>query len=148
MKRRFKKGFLDAIVLATVAGIILGVGWAMARAYDTRKAYTPTNLIRLHIIGNSDSAEDQEVKSRVRDSIVDTFGGYLMQAEDSVHAESIIEGSFCPKSNVLQPNAWLSRVWTMGPRPNWGLSFTPTGTTRTRQENQCSYPQVFTSRYK
>ena len=83
MARRVSKGFVDAIVLAVIAGVILGLGWAMARAYETRKAYTPTNLIRLHIIGNSDSDADQEVKLRVRDSIVDTFGGYLIHAENA-----------------------------------------------------------------
>jgi stage II sporulation protein R len=89
--RRVSKGFVDAIVLAVIAGVILGLGWAMARAYETRKAYTPTNLIRLHIIGNSDSDADQEVKLRVRDSIVDTFGGYLIHAENAEHAEKILQ---------------------------------------------------------
>ena len=124
MKRRFKKGILDAIVLATVAGIILGVGWAMARAYDTRKAYTPTNLIRLHIIGNSDSAEDQEVKLRVRDSIVDTFGGYLMQAEDSVHAESIIE-ELLPQIERTATKCLAESGMDYGAEAKLGLEFYP-----------------------
>jgi len=91
MANRIRKGLIDAVVLAVVAGVILGAGWAMARAYDTRKAYTPTNLIRLHIIGNSDSVEDQEVKLNVRDSIVDAFGPHLIDAENAQQAEKMLE---------------------------------------------------------
>ncbi len=92
MAGRIRKGFVEAVLLAVVAGVVLGAGWVMARAYDTRKAYTPTNLIRLHIIGNSNSMTDQEVKLKVRDSVLNTFGEYLLHAEDAKHAERIIAG--------------------------------------------------------
>ncbi len=90
MGGKIRKGFAEAVLLAVVAGVILGAGWVMARAYDTQKAYTPTNLIRLHIIGNSDSLEDQEVKLRVRDSIINTFGKNLLYVTDAKQAERII----------------------------------------------------------
>ncbi len=85
-----KRGLIRAILLAIVAGIVLGTGWVMARGYETQKAYTPTNLIRLHIIGNSDSDKDQEVKLKVRDSVMNTFSKYLMHAQNRIQAEEII----------------------------------------------------------
>lgn len=96
MAGKFKKGFVEAVLLAVAAGVILGAGWVMARAYDTQKAYTPTNLIRLHIIGNSDGLEDQEVKLRVRDLIINTFGKNLLYVEDAQHAEKVI-AEFLPE---------------------------------------------------
>ncbi|MBE3520297.1 MAG: stage II sporulation protein R [Firmicutes bacterium] len=61
---------LQALAIAAVAGIVLGLGWYVAVAYSSQKAYTPDNLIRLHIVPNSDSELDQELKLSVRDRLL------------------------------------------------------------------------------
>lgn len=91
MSKKMRKGFLEVVLLAVVAGIILGTGWAIAKVHHIREAYTPTNLIRLHIIGNSDSQADQEVKLSIRDSLANTFGRELTMAKNARQAERIIK---------------------------------------------------------
>ncbi len=79
-----------AVILAVVAGAILFAGWCLAEAYKPVEAYTPNNLlrmspedsaseslVRLRIIGNSDSPQDQEVKLAVRDALMEKFGKAL-----------------------------------------------------------------------
>ncbi len=90
MRRKLKRGFVEAVLLAVAAGVILFAGWAMARSYDAQRAYTPTNLIRLHIIGNSDDLQDQEVKLKVRDALMSTFGGRLLNVKDVQEAEKTL----------------------------------------------------------
>ncbi len=40
-------------------------------AVQTKTAYTPDNLIRLHVVANSDHQQDQAIKYKVRDRIVE-----------------------------------------------------------------------------
>ncbi|MDD2553486.1 MAG: stage II sporulation protein R, partial [Desulfotomaculaceae bacterium] len=37
---------------------------------DAEPVYSPDSLIRLHVVSNSDSNEDQDLKRKVRDEIV------------------------------------------------------------------------------
>lgn len=69
---------LEALVIAVAAGVILALGWYVAVAYSSQKAYTPDNLIRLHIIPNSDSELDQELKMSVRDCLLRRLAPELM----------------------------------------------------------------------
>lgn len=84
--KKFLKGLFEATVLVLVAGMILFLSWAVSRSAKAEKAYTPTNLIRLHIIGNSDSSEDQEVKLLVRDALFKEFGKELTDAKSAREA--------------------------------------------------------------
>ena len=43
-------------------------------------AYQNGELIRIHILANSDTPEDQALKIHVRDTIIDTFGSMLKDA--------------------------------------------------------------------
>ncbi len=56
------------LVLALV--IIFGSSWAFVVWTRTEKAYNTENLIRLHVVANSDSEEDQALKYRVRDRVL------------------------------------------------------------------------------
>ncbi len=48
------------------------------------------NIIRLHVLANSDSEEDQALKLKVRDGILDTVSGLLSDVTDRVEAEKIL----------------------------------------------------------
>jgi stage II sporulation protein R len=54
------------------------------------QAYDRTNLIRLHVIGNSNSKEDQAVKIRVRNRIIKITEPLLIKVENPEQAEVII----------------------------------------------------------
>ncbi len=47
-------------------------------------------IVRLHILANSDSEEDQALKLRVRDAVVEAAAGWLDDAADTDTAQTII----------------------------------------------------------
>lgn len=105
MRRKRRQDIMQAIVLAFVAGALLFAGWGFAEARKVIKAYTPNNLsrlqtgavpagiVRLHVIANSDDATDQEIKLKVRDAVMEVFGGELVALKSSDEAESYISES-------------------------------------------------------
>ena len=48
------------------------------------------NLIRFHVLANSDSPEDQELKLRVRDKIIDTMSGALENSKNVDETRNIL----------------------------------------------------------
>ena len=105
-KRARNSGLTQAVVLAVVSGLILFISWGYAQIGKAEKAYTPDNLmrlpqesipvdkenvIRLHIKGNSDSQPDQEVKEKVRDSLMERFGKTLAGLPDAREAERALK---------------------------------------------------------
>jgi stage II sporulation protein R len=55
---------LIAATCVSLASLYLG------RQNRAQEAYTPENLVRLHVIANSDDPLDQELKTKVRDAIL------------------------------------------------------------------------------
>lgn len=55
------------------------------------KAYDASNLIRLHVVANSDRQLDQEVKLRVRDEILRYLEPSLVSVHSKDEARSIVE---------------------------------------------------------
>lgn len=49
----------------------------------------PNNLLRLHILANSDSEEDQQLKLKVRDYILQEAGDMFKQADNKIEAVHI-----------------------------------------------------------
>ncbi|RJQ29654.1 MAG: stage II sporulation protein R [Peptococcaceae bacterium] len=54
-------------------------------------AYNPDNLIRLHVVANSDSAADQALKQKVRDEIVRAVGPDFSKTRDAAGARQVAE---------------------------------------------------------
>ena len=75
-------GFFGAAVLLTVAILILPIH-GEAALYD--------NVIRLHVLANSDSAEDQALKLKVRDAVLADTEGLLQDAASRDEAEAILK---------------------------------------------------------
>lgn len=105
-KRKRNRGILEAAALAVVSGLILSLGWGFAQAGRAERAYTPDNLIRrpadpiaveadaiirLHVKANSGSPGDQDVKIKVRDILMESFGGALAAVGDAGEAEAYLE---------------------------------------------------------
>ncbi len=79
--------FAIVLLAATAAGAIVS---AHAQANRTRPAYSTSNLVRLHIIANSDSGEDQRIKLAVRDRLIDKFTPVFKGVGDVDEAEYLI----------------------------------------------------------
>lgn len=59
------------VIAGLLMAIVLAIGPTAARdGSDPAVAFSPDNLLRLHVIANSDSEEDQALKLKVRDDIL------------------------------------------------------------------------------
>lgn len=67
-RRRLGQAFLAVLVL--ILGLVAWSGWRLR----ADAAYNTHNLIRLHVVANSDQPKDQEVKLEVRDAILNASG--------------------------------------------------------------------------
>lgn len=80
MKRLLTIGLLIlGIVLSTAAGAFL--------VFSENCDMVPGEVLRLHIPANSDSAEDQAIKLRLRDLILEEYGARLGDCETLAQAE-------------------------------------------------------------
>jgi stage II sporulation protein R len=74
--------------------IALGIGLALALVWGTtalhRQQALADRVVRLHILANSDSEEDQTLKLQVRDRILDRATEILEQSEDRTEAEAAL----------------------------------------------------------
>ncbi len=103
------------------AGLILFAGWGFSQETRAAKAYTPNNLmrqanealpaekpaalsadnlIRLHIRGNSNEDADQEVKIKVRDALMETYGEALDGVSGAGEAEKVLSKSLADIERV------------------------------------------------
>lgn len=73
------------MMLAALAGLRLVGTWR------AQKAYTPENLIRLHVVANSDAPEDQAVKYWVRDAVLEAMRPAFARAGDVEEARRLVE---------------------------------------------------------
>ncbi|NLV87058.1 MAG: stage II sporulation protein R, partial [Clostridiales bacterium] len=67
-------------------------------------------LVRLHVIAQSDSSEDQQLKLKVRDSVLAALEPRLKDAENPQEAAAIIEESLpllCDIADIVSKNAGM-----------------------------------------
>ncbi len=74
----------SAALAAVCVALCIGT-WAQAR-----QNAISSDLVRLHVIAVSDDAEEQEIKLKVRDAVLDYLRPVLNDAENSVQAKKII----------------------------------------------------------
>ncbi len=72
-----------------ICGLLALSVWAGAVAAD--RETLNRELIRLHVVANSDSREDQDVKLRVRDAIVESLRQDLAQVSDVEGAKAYLQ---------------------------------------------------------
>ncbi|BCV20897.1 stage II sporulation protein R [Moorella sp. Hama-1] len=78
---------LLALVLAGAVILTGGSTWQRPQAIP---AYNSHNLIRLHVIANSDTPGDQELKRHVRDAVLARVGENLARAGDITAARQLV----------------------------------------------------------
>ncbi len=84
-----KKFTLVLLVLSLVSG------WIVVYYYHNplpagSELLARRDLVRLHIIANSDSPADQQIKLKVRDAVLNYLNSYLESAADSEEAKRIV----------------------------------------------------------
>lgn len=74
-----------SIAIALIISIFVGIDTCSANCEGIRES-----VFRLHVIANSDSQEDQQLKLAVRDRIISIGGDIFAQAHNKDEAEKII----------------------------------------------------------
>lgn len=79
------------MVVLLLVTLILAMALPLAvRFYQNEEAFSPYNLIRVHIVANSDSTFDQQVKLAVRDRIVAHLTPQLLGVKTIEQSRAII----------------------------------------------------------
>ena len=81
------KKIIGAICIGFLCTLIMGY------RFDATEAALAESVIRLHVLANSDSAEDQALKLKVRDRVIEEIDGIFTDSENVVGAKSKIEGN-------------------------------------------------------
>lgn len=75
----------EAVLLALLGTLVLFCGWLSGT-----QAKLSGQLLRLHVVANSDAEDDQTLKLKVRDAVLKRAAGYLEAAHDVDAAEQIL----------------------------------------------------------
>lgn len=86
---------------ALVCGFIISVLFSFV-SFSNKCEGISNKVFRLHIIANSDSAEDQALKLKVRDRILNDFAGEFKCADDLLSAEKITRENITMIKNIAQ----------------------------------------------
>lgn len=84
-KKNIRHKFELSIIIALIISIFVGIDTCSADCEDIRE-----NIFRLHVIANSDSQEDQQLKLAVRDRIISIGGDIFAQVHNKREAETIV----------------------------------------------------------
>ncbi|MGE5405445.1 MAG: stage II sporulation protein R [Candidatus Saccharibacteria bacterium] len=68
-----------------------GLAFAYASQQYSEKAFTPENLIRIHVVANSDSDQDQAIKIKVKDRLVHWLSPELAKADSTAESRAMLE---------------------------------------------------------
>lgn len=78
------------LMQAMAGGLALCLGLGLCHSYGQWQGVRE-GVLRLHILANSDSPEDQAVKLQVRDAVVEASAGWLDEATDAAEARRIAQ---------------------------------------------------------
>jgi stage II sporulation protein R len=79
------------IVSVLVIFALVSLGWGLYfKAAESSTAKAGDGLIRLHVLANSDSQEDQALKLKVRDAVIQYLDPLFSNAEDANDARRIV----------------------------------------------------------
>ncbi|ACV61954.1 stage II sporulation protein R [Desulfofarcimen acetoxidans DSM 771] len=82
--------FMAGAVLLTIVGMTYVVYWHAQKA-KVSEAYNANNLIRFHVIANSDTEADQTLKLKVRDKVVRAMTPSFSQAGNVDEARVVVK---------------------------------------------------------
>ena len=79
------------ILLVVALGFLIGIVWDSFSGFFDTSARIRQEVLRLHVLANSDSDEDQALKLKVRDRILSEAGTLFYQAETESSARKAAE---------------------------------------------------------
>ncbi|NPV26590.1 MAG: stage II sporulation protein R [Firmicutes bacterium] len=82
-----RKKTLVGLVIIVLLGIGLAFHWP---GRQVEESFTPDNLLRFHVLANSDSAADQQLKAQVRDVVLAHLRSKMETVSSVEEAETII----------------------------------------------------------
>ena len=85
-----RKNRVVALELALLLGLMAALAWG-AGTVRTRQEISD-KVVRLHVLANSDSKEDQALKYRVRDAVLGRITALVSTSADRGEAEGLIRG--------------------------------------------------------
>lgn len=102
-----------AILVSTLIAIILVINTVISNEINKIEACTydyREKLIRFHVIANSDSEEDQSLKLKVRDAVIDYLEPKLENSTSIEESEEIIKNEFYNlqeiSKNIISENGY------------------------------------------
>ncbi len=93
---------MNSKIKAIIFGFVFSVLYSML-GFSARCEDISQKVLRLHIIANSDSAEDQSLKLKVRDEIISEFGEKFKNLKDVSKARGIAQEE-AEKINAVATN--------------------------------------------
>ena len=90
LKRFFSKDFLKRdLITAILAAMLFSMIFSLA-GFEAKCNDLKQNILRLHIIANSDSAEDQALKLKIRDELLKKSNGLFETAGNKEQAIELV----------------------------------------------------------
>lgn len=95
---RFGKALKKNTIFLKISGIVILVfiitmSFVFASYSENTSASLASNLIRLHVVANSDSPEDQALKRKVRDEVLKYMNDILKESKDIEQTKFIISSN-------------------------------------------------------
>ncbi len=95
------KRWMKAATAALVLCIVLSMGGFYGQCEGIRDT-----VVRLHILANSDSTADQNLKMQVRDAVTAAAEGWLAGADNTMEALTLAENRLPELQQVAQQTVW------------------------------------------
>ncbi len=92
-----RKYFIEFLAAGLLIFLLLSAWW-MPFAKTANEAQE--NVLRLHILANSDDEEDQRLKLLVRDRLLNESESWFMETEDKVSAEAVLQDRLAEISSI------------------------------------------------
>ena len=116
--------WIKALALALVAALCISLCGFSGECSQIRE-----RVLRLHVLANSDSEEDQQLKLKVRDTVVETAAGLFDTVTDKdgaiAQAEQMLLRSLPPHSS-----GYTTKDTIMWWRPNCAICILLPGSTK------------------
>lgn len=93
---------MKKINYALIIGFVLSVIFSGIFSFNADYSHLQNNVLRLHIIANSDSKNDQNLKLKVRDEILAHSDEFFPECENIQQAESSIAENLDKIRNIAQ----------------------------------------------